>query len=239
MFFEYQTDKTSGNLTIKNSEMYETKAYGLFYYLVCDSIFKIWIPVCILLYTNYCIYNVIKKQSKLFVPGDEHGQYNRKVQFLMLFGVVILLTTTNLYRFFTNLHNMTIHHYLECCMVHRGNEIALTVSSVLLTINSSVNCFIYIAASKDFRYYVLDYTKRPFHFFWQCKIGAKREEKRVAKGFKIKRQEINLQVSAVKPGNKFGSLRLSTQTETISSTTTKHNIGPVVKVFFISQQRPS
>ena len=169
MFFEIQKIEEDGTIILKNSDLYENKVYGLIYYLICDSIFKIWIPVCILLYTNYCIHKVVKKQSKVIVFGDEHYTYNKKVQFLMLFGVVILLTITNLYRFCTNIHALSIHHYLECCMVHIGNEIAITIASVFATFSSSVNCFVYVAASKDFRSYVLEYIKRPLDLFRQCK----------------------------------------------------------------------
>ena len=135
----------------------------------------------------------------------------------MLFGVVILLTLTNLYRFCTNIHAMSIHHYLECCMHHIGNEIAVTIASLLTTINSSINCFIYFAASKDFRYYALDYFKRPYDIFrkWKSGVISNRNKKKN-------------ELESIKP-----DIKGPVASETFTSASTKINIIPVINVFLI------
>ena len=176
----------------------------------------------------------MKKQSKIFISGDEHFNYNKKAQFLMLFGIVILLTLTNLYRFCTNIHALSIHHYLECCMVHMGNEIALTISSVLTTINCSMNCFVYIAASKDFRQYVLDYFKRPSDFFHKCKKNdEKSNQKKCEKELESNTPEINLQMTSTRKINGFGESRFCSHIETFTSASTKINVIPIINVFLI------
>ena len=192
--------------------------------------------MCILLYTNYCIYKVVKKLSKVIVTGEEHYTYNKQVQFLMLFGVVILLTITNLYRFCANVHSITIHHYLECCMVHLGNEIAVTIATVLSTINTSANCFIYMAASKDFRYYVLHFCKRPFQIFRQFNRYAISSWKTYIRRLEPNLQEAKIRATSIEEKSGFEESKFCTQIETISSDLTNNNVIPVIKLFLVDDE---
>ena len=145
VFFEYE--KGNNTATIKESKMYGQESYAMGYYVVLDCIFRFCVPVCILMYTNYGIYTIVKKQPTTL----NDAAYQRRVQNVMLFGVVVLLMIVHLYRFGLNIGQTTIHHKLECCGKDAMNLIVHVVGSVLLTCNSSANCFIYLATSKRFR----------------------------------------------------------------------------------------
>ena len=128
---------------------------------------------------------------------------------------------------------MSIHHYLECCMTHIGNEIAVTIASLLTTINSSVNCFVYIAASKDFRYYALELFKRPYDLFRKCKSGAISNRNKCGKTLESNTRDLIGPVASVREINGFGESIFCTQIETFNSASTKINVIPVINVFLI------
>ena len=90
VFFEYET--VLGNETsppsIRDSKMALTEEYTIIYYVMLDSIFRFILPVCILFYTNYGIYKIISNQPVIL----NDASYQKKVQNVMLFGVVILLS---------------------------------------------------------------------------------------------------------------------------------------------------
>ena len=125
--------------------------YGLSYYVISDSIFRFFIPMIILLYTNIGIYKIAKRQSDVMFCSA----FKRKSQMLMLFGIVVVLMVTHLYRFCGNMYittiNFTQHAYVECCGRNLANEISYLVLSILFTINTTANFFIYLIASKKFR----------------------------------------------------------------------------------------
>ena len=126
--------------------------YGLGYYLISDSIFRFFIPMSILLYTNIGIYKIAKRQSDFMFCTA----FKRKSQMLMLFGIVVLLIITHLYRFCGNMYSTTIlfihgKAYEDCCGRNLANEISYVVLNILFTINTTANFFIYLIASKKFR----------------------------------------------------------------------------------------
>ena len=127
----------------------------MIYYVILDGLFKFFIPGCILIYTNGMIYKIVIKQSS---SAPEYSKHKR-TQYVMLFGVVILLIVTNAYRFCANIHNFTIQDYLDCCPAQKDNLIAVMVGSLLRTVNISANCFIYITTSYKFRQVLFRKTK--------------------------------------------------------------------------------
>ena len=147
IFFEVYTMIENGNKTMDMTPWYNSEIYALTYYVILDGLCKFFIPGCILIYTNSMIYGIIMKQAN---STSEYARYKR-TQYVMLFGVVILLMVTNIYRFCANIHNFTIQDYLDCCPTQKDNLVAVMVGSALRTVNISANCFIYISTSNKFR----------------------------------------------------------------------------------------
>ena len=155
VFFEYNSEEGK----VVESKLYG-KTYGLIYYIALDSIFRCVLPVSIMFYTNLCIYKIAKKQPKAL---SETG-FQRRTQNMMLFGIVVLLMSVNLYRFCGNIYN-TIGYYIYsdnqtlCCGLDMINEATFAILQVLMTLNSSANCIIYLLASKKFRGAVIKYVE--------------------------------------------------------------------------------
>ena len=147
IFFEVNSKNENGSKTMDYTSFYDSEPYVLIYYVILDGLFKFFIPGCILIYTNCRIYGILMKQAD---STSEYARYKR-TQYVMLFGVVILLMVTNIYRFCANIHNFTIQDYLDCCPTQKDNLVAVMVGSVLRTVNISANCFIYISTSYKFR----------------------------------------------------------------------------------------
>ena len=150
LFFEYEVSVENDKQVIQVANWYG-EMYGLGYYLISDSIFRFFIPMSILLYTNIGIYKIAKRQSDVMFASA----FKRKSQMLMLFGIVVVLMITHLYRFCGNMYITTIYFtqqaYVECCGRNLANEISYVVLSILFTINTTANFFIYLIASKKFR----------------------------------------------------------------------------------------
>ena len=147
IYFELNSNIENGTRTMKYTSWYDSEEYVLIYYVILDGLIKFFIPGCVLIFTNFSIYRILRKQN---FSASEYSNHKR-TQYVMLFGVVILLMVTNVYRFCANIHSFTIQDYLDCCPVQKDNLIAVMVGSVLRTINISANCFIYITTSYKFR----------------------------------------------------------------------------------------
>ena len=166
VFFEYKSDYE--NNTIYENEMVHSELYAIGYYIVLDCISRFLIPVCLISYTNYEVYKVISKQP---VNSDD-ASYKRKAQYLMLFGVVMLLVIAHTYRFSLNIYQVPIyssaknHEELHCCGRDATNQIIHIGAYALLTLSCSGNCFIYLATSKPFRDAACTYYKLLFSSFY-------------------------------------------------------------------------
>ena len=150
VFFEYEKIPATANQTawVNETAMNKSELYTIIYYVAMDSVVRFLIPVGILLYTNLFIYKTIKEQSHL--PCAE-GVHQRKAQIAMLFGVVLILMIVHLYRFCVNIYQIPIHANLINCGRDAKNQVMHLVAYFLITLNSSVNCFIYLISSKKFR----------------------------------------------------------------------------------------
>ena len=150
VFFEYEKIPATANHTawVNETAMNKSELYTIMYYVVMDSFVRFLIPVGILLYTNLFIYKTIKEQSHL--PCAE-GVHQRKAQIVILFGVVLILMIVHLYRFCVNIYQIPIHTNLINCGRDAKNQVMHLVAYFLITLNSSVNCFIYLISSKKFR----------------------------------------------------------------------------------------
>ena len=171
LFFEY--DACDCNYTIKETNLLKSEEYKLIYYVIFDLIFRFFLPVSILTYTNWGIYNIIKKH----VTMSCNVISARKTQDVMLIGVVGLLLTCNSFRFAVNIYNTSINNNLVCCgQMSAANQIAHMTGRVLITLNSSANCFIYLAASKSFRSIAIGYQKSISMFITKycskCKLSS-------------------------------------------------------------------
>ena len=162
LFFEYEVSVENDKPVMKEASWLGFY-YGLSYYVISDSIFRFFIPMSILLYTNIGIYKIAKRQSDIMFCSA----FKRKSQMLMLFGIVVVLMVTHLYRFCGNMYITTIYFtqqaYVECCGRNLANEISYVVLSILFTINTTANFFIYLIASKKFRAAVTQVSFRFIH----------------------------------------------------------------------------
>ena len=169
VFFEYEKIPASENNTasVNETAMNKSESYTIIYYVTLDIIFRFLIPVSILLYTNQFIYKTIKNQA--YSPNLE-AAYQRRAQIMMLFGVVIMLIIVHLYRFGLNVYQIPIHANLVDCGKDAKNQIMHLVAFFLITLNSSVNCFIYLVASKKFRNVALEKYLKLLALCptWQC-----------------------------------------------------------------------
>ena len=152
LFLEYEakTNNTENPATnfhkLKETKLKRSSKYILIYYVITDIIFRFILPISVLLYTNYGIYKAIKISTKLSNKTKSLG----KAQHVMLFGVVGLLIICHSYRFSVNIYQYLITEDMACCGMNFANIIAHMVGHILITFNSSANCFIYIATSKKF-----------------------------------------------------------------------------------------
>jgi hypothetical protein len=153
LFLEYEAKSISSehqatdSKKLKETKLRRSSQYILFYYVITDIIFRFILPISILLYTNYGIYKAIKVSTKLSNKTKSLG----KAQNVMLFGVVSLLMLCHSYRFSVNIYQYLITADMACCGMNFANIIAHMVGHILITCNSSGNCFIYMATSKTFR----------------------------------------------------------------------------------------
>ena len=150
VFFEYESIPSTKNrsATINETIYGQSEAYIIGYFIVADGIFRFLLPVGILSFTNITIHNIVSKQP---IKHNDHAAYQKRVQNVMLFGVVIVLIVVHSYRLILNVNQLFILDSLKKCGKDLGNQIAHMVARVLMTLNCSVNCFVYIAASKKFR----------------------------------------------------------------------------------------
>ena len=158
VFFELKTVPNGENGTrIEEDPMYNEMMYIMGYYVLLDCVFRCIIPVFILLFTNYQIYKIVRKQP----ISPNSAVYQKRAQNMMLFGVVALLMVVHLYRFGLNLYQAHLFGtgYLLCCGDSEKNLIIHMVAYNLLVINSSANWIIYLAASKKFRMLALERYK--------------------------------------------------------------------------------
>ena len=150
VFFEYESVPATENrsATINETELSNSESYIIGYYVVLDAMIRFFLPVCISIFTNFTIHKIVSKQPVKF---NDQAAYQKRVQNVMLFGVVIVLIVVHSYRLGLNVYQLVILKSLELCGKDYGNQISHIVSRVLLTLNCSVNCFVYLAASKKFR----------------------------------------------------------------------------------------
>ena len=157
VFFEYEsippTEKMNG--TINETTMVKSEAYAIGYYIVLDCLCRFVLPVCVLLYTNYGIYKIVARQPRVTNMSDAASQ--RRAQNFMLFGVVFLLMIVHAYRFGLNMYQIPINEELKKCGKDARNQIIHIIAYLLLTLNCSGNCFVYLATSKRFRKVALRY----------------------------------------------------------------------------------
>ena len=173
-FFEFETVHKDKTFKLNVSEIYG-KVYGFIYYVVLESIFRCFIPVAVLLYTSVRIYRIARKQRGGRTNYKDDTGSNRRAQNVMLFGIVVLMMITHSCLFGCNMYAIACYElygaeYIECCGVNLNQEISFLVLQVLWTINSSANCFIYLAASEKFR----DVARNTLHF-WKlnpCNISG-------------------------------------------------------------------
>ena len=152
LFLEYESKSIKSehqeydSKTLNETKLRGSSQYILLYYVITDIVFRFILPISILLYTNYGIYKAIKVSTKLSNKTKSLG----KAQTVMLFGVVGLLILCHSYRFSVNIYQYLITADMECCGMNFANIVAHMVGHILITCNSSANCFIYMVTSKKF-----------------------------------------------------------------------------------------
>ena len=94
VFYEHETvlGNETNPSTIKESKMVKKEVYIMGYYVILDSICRFALPVCILSYTNYGIYQIVKKYGSI---TNELRSIER-AQNMMLFGMRNFLSPQNI-----------------------------------------------------------------------------------------------------------------------------------------------
>jgi hypothetical protein len=161
LFFEYEicpcnfTHHPVNASVLVDSKLSQNDEYYLIYHVIFDIMFRFVLPILILSYTNYGIYQVVKKHKSI----TKELRTVERAQSMMLFGVVGFLLMQNLYRFMVNANNYFDVKKVQCCGMTLENEIANMVARVLITSNSCVNFFMYLGTSKTFRCTTTNYIK--------------------------------------------------------------------------------
>ena len=150
VFFEYESVPATDyrNATVNETIYGQSEVYIIGYFIVADCIFRFILPVGVLSFTNISIHRIVSKHP---MKQNDQAAYQKRVQNVMLFGVVIVLILVHSYRLVLNVKQLFLLETLKICGKDFGNQIAHMVARVLMTLNCSVNCFVYIAASKKFR----------------------------------------------------------------------------------------
>ena len=150
VFFEFKSVPATEdkNASIIETDLGQSEGYIISYYVVLDAIVRFLFPVCILSFTNFTIHKIVSKQP---MKQNDQATYQKRIQNFMLFGVVITLILVHSYRLVLNVSQLFLLSTLFTCGKGFGNQIGHMIARVLMTLNCSVNCFVYIAASKKGR----------------------------------------------------------------------------------------
>ena len=93
-----------------------------------------------------------------------------------------------------------------------------------------------MAASKDFRYYVLHFCRRPFQTFRQFNENTLSSWKKYTGRLEPILKEEKIRGTSIEEKIGFEESKFCTQIETISSDLTNNNVIPVIKLFLVDDE---
>ena len=162
------SDDSNYILTLQPSDLRWSETYVLIYMNIGNIIITGIIPVLMLAYFNFYVYqgmkNFLKRRwERRNVEHEIDSQHNAEIrnqlnQTIILFAIVLIFIVTNILRISLNISDLILHDttkrlYDDNCTygLPYWHMIAIPISQILMDLNSSVNFFVYCAFNQSFR----------------------------------------------------------------------------------------
>ena len=149
-------------LTLATSPLRLNRAYVLWYSNVARLLVTGFIPLGLMTYFNFQIYQLLKRRRRMNNRPNQAAQHAQQKheetkQAIVLFAIVVLFMICHAVRIVLNIHEVFNIEEIRISMLNGcyGQGLArflgTSISHFLITLNASVNFFIYCLMSEPFR----------------------------------------------------------------------------------------
>ena len=150
-FFEFRTFTIDGfGTTISPTNLRLSKSYIFYYNFVSNFIFMGALPMLMMIILNVLIIKEINKANKQRARLTERHQSTATVT-AMLMTIILVFLICHSIKFFINGYEVFTNGFKDIVRLPIWLDYLISISHWLLTLNSSVNMFIYLHKDPRFR----------------------------------------------------------------------------------------